>query len=71
MKPSGTVVGPPPGEQAQQDVEDMRAELLHDLRDGDEAEDDLVEVVSSLVARLHRGPARQVRARRTIPATKN
>ena len=46
MKSAGAVVGPSPDEQAQQDLEDMRAELLHEIQDGDEAEDERVEVVS-------------------------
>jgi hypothetical protein len=71
MKSGEPVVGPSPDEQAQRDLEDMRTELLHEIQDGDEMEDEQVEVVSLQVARVRRRPAKQVRALQTIPATKN
>jgi hypothetical protein len=52
MKPAGPVVGPLRDEQAQQDIEAMQAELLHDIQDGDEAEDEQVETVSHQLARI-------------------
>jgi hypothetical protein len=65
----GPVVGPSPDEQAQQDLEDMRAELLHEIQDGDEAKDEQVEAVSLQVARVRRWPGKRARALQTIPAT--
>ncbi len=50
MKTKGPLLLPAPDEQVQQDLEDMRAELLHELQDGDEAEDEQVEDVSLQVA---------------------
>jgi hypothetical protein len=55
MKSREPVVGPVADEQALQDLEDMRAELLHEIQDGDELEDERVEVVSFQVARVRPG----------------
>ncbi len=71
MKSRRPVVGPSPDEQAQRDLEDLRAELLHEIQDGDEMEDERVEVVSLQVARVRRWPATHMRALQTIPAAKN
>jgi hypothetical protein len=48
----------------------MRAELLHEIQDGDAAEVEQVEVVSFQVARIRRRPDRQVRALQIVPVTK-
>ena len=71
MKSPRPVVGPSPDEQAQQDLEDMRAELLHEIQDGDEMEDDRVEVVSLQLARVRRQPAAHRRALEIVPDAKN
>ncbi len=71
MKPAGPVVGPLPDEQAQQDIRAMQAELLHDIQDGDAAEDEQVEAVSHQLARMRREPAEQPRARHAAVATRN
>ncbi len=71
VKSRGQVVGPSPADQAQQDLADLRAELLHEIQDGDEMEDERVEVMSLQVARVRRWPATHMRALQTIPAAKN
>ena len=71
MKSREPVVGPVADEQAQQDLEDMRAELLHEIQDGDEMEDERVEVVSFQVARVRPWPYSRSRALQTSPAVQN
>jgi hypothetical protein len=68
MKSLATVVGPSPDEQAQQDLEDMRAELLHEIQDGDEMEDERVEAVSLQVARVRPRQRRRLLAPQGDPA---
>lgn len=71
MKSREPVVGPSPDEQAQQDLEDLRAELLHEIQDGDEMEDERVEAVSLQVARVRRWPYSRSRALQTSPTAQN
>lgn len=65
MKSRARVVGPSPDAQAQQDLEDMRAELLHEIQDGDAMEDERVEVVSAQIARNRKRPNRSARGAET------
>ena len=71
MKSGGPVVGPSPDERAQQDLEDLRSELLHEIQDGDEMEDERVEDVSLQVARVRLWPYSRSRALQAAPAAQN
>jgi hypothetical protein len=67
MKSRALVVGPSPDAQMQQDLEDMRTELLHEIQDGDEAEDERVEIVSFQIARTQRRAVRGARGHEMLP----
>jgi hypothetical protein len=71
MESRTPVVGPSSDEWAQQDLEDMRSELLHEIQDGDEMEDERVEAMSLQVARVRPWPHSRSRARQVIPAAHN
>jgi hypothetical protein len=71
MKSRRPAVGPSPDEQAQQELEDIRVELLHEIQDGDEMQDEQVEAVSLQVARICRWPYSRARALQTIPVALN
>jgi hypothetical protein len=65
---SRALVGPSADAQTQRDLEDMRAELLHEIQDGDEGEDERVEVVSFQVALIRGRPAKEAPAREALTA---
>lgn len=71
MRSRGPVVGPFPDQQAEQDLEDMRAELLHEIQDGDEMEDERVEVMSQQVARSRPRSYSRSRALQIIPLARS
>lgn len=71
MKSQAPAVGPTSDEQALQDLEDLRAELLHEIQDGDELEDERIEAVSLQVARVRRWPSSRARALQMTPAAQS
>jgi hypothetical protein len=71
MKVLRPAVSLSPDEETLQTWEDMRAELLHEIQDGEAMQDEQVEAVSLVVATVHRWPFTQAFALQTVSVSKN
>jgi hypothetical protein len=60
-----------PDEETLQAWENMRAELPHEIQDGEAMQDEQVEAVSLLMASVHRWPSTQAFALQTVSVSKN
>jgi hypothetical protein len=71
MKVLRPAVSLSPDEETLQAWEDMRAELLHEIQDGEAMQDEQVEAVSLVVATVHRWPFTRAFALQTVSVSKN